>query len=172
MEADQRGGHVRPPKNLTEPGNDNRVRTDSYSNLASYRLFEENWPNDPKSRKLYRIGFQCGGCSFFASFNKDWGLCCNLKSHHFTETVFEHFTCLAQVNEGWGPHSFTADQKYHCRCRDIPTFFPQTLSEVDSLERAQRYYAQRVLALCGNNIHKTASRLGIRAKTLQDLLRI
>ena len=161
---------MRPPKNLTEPGNDNRVRTDSYSNLTSYRLFEDNWPNDPKARKLCRIGFQCGGCSFFASFNKDWGLCCHLKSRHFTETVFEHFTCPEHVNEDWGPHSFTEVQKYHCRCRDIPTFFPQTLSEVSSLERAQRYYAKQVLALCANNFQKTAAVLGIHIKTLKQIL--
>ena len=98
---------MRPPKNLTEPGNDNRVRSDSFSNLASYQMYKEHWPNDPKTRKLYDDGFQCGGCSFFAIFNADWGLCCHLKSRHFTETVFEHFTCPAHVNEGWGPHSFT-----------------------------------------------------------------
>ena len=161
---------MRPPKNLTEPGNDNRVHTDSFSNLASYQTYKANWPNDPKSCELYRIGFQCGGCSFFAQFNKDWGLCCHLKSRHFTETVFEHFTCPAHVNEDWGPYSFTEDEEYHCRCRDISTFFPQTLGEVTSLARVQRHYAQRVLALCGNNMQRTASRLGIHIKTLKHIL--
>ena len=30
--------------------------------------------------------------------------------------MFEHFTCPAYVNEGWGPHSFTEMQEMHCRC--------------------------------------------------------
>jgi hypothetical protein len=29
----------------------------------------------------------------FVAFNADWGLCSSETSRHFTETVFEHFTC-------------------------------------------------------------------------------
>ena len=161
---------MRPPKNLTGPGNDNRVHADSFSNLASYEMYMQDWPNDRKSHRLYHRGFQCGGCSFFAVFNADWGLCCHQKSRHFTETVFEHFTCPAHVAEGWGPHSFTEDKRFHCRCAEIPTFYPQTLKEATSLDRAQHYYAKRVLALCSNNLQRAAAILGIHIKTLKQIL--
>jgi hypothetical protein len=49
--------------------------------------------------------------------NEDWGICCFIKSWHFRETVFEHFTCKVYVHEGWGPHSFTENQEHHCWCR-------------------------------------------------------
>jgi len=43
----------------------------------------------------------------FVPFKADWGLCCNEKSRHFTETVFEYFICPMQREEGWGAHSFS-----------------------------------------------------------------
>ena len=104
--------------------NTNRVFTKGWSNQASYRLYSRGWPNDPQTRQAYENGKQCGGCSFYATFNQDYGLCCNRKSRHHLETVFEHFTCPAFVHEGWGPHSFSDRQELHCECAgaaNIPT---------------------------------------------------
>jgi hypothetical protein len=163
---------MRPPKNLTEPGNENRVRTDAFSNRASYEMYVQHWPDDPKTRNLADNGFQCLTCSFYAPFNMDWGLCCHRKSRHFTETVWEHFTCPVHVSEGSGAHSFTEDRESHCRCQDMPTFYPKTLEDVQPLESVQRHYAGRVLAICRNNLQNAARRLEISVKTLRQILKI
>ena len=96
--------------------NKNIIVFDAFSNEESAKKYSNKWPDDSVCLKLYRDGRQCGGCSFFAPWDQDWGLCCHKKSEHFTETVFEHFTCGNYVNEGWGPHSFTEDVDCHCRC--------------------------------------------------------
>ncbi len=100
--------------------NENKLITDHFSNPDSQQLYFEKWPAEPQCRNLYESGQQCGGCSFFAELNFDYGICCNQNSRHYTETVFEHFTCPAHVNEGWGPHSFTEDREFHCRCGGKP----------------------------------------------------
>ncbi|HYE20753.1 MAG TPA: hypothetical protein VEA69_20065 [Tepidisphaeraceae bacterium] len=95
----------------------NQIVTDTWSNQATKTLYESEWPDEPALREACREGEkQCGGCSFFAPFNEDWGLCANARSRHHLETVFEHFACPAFVNEGWGPHSFTDEASFHCRC--------------------------------------------------------
>jgi hypothetical protein len=94
----------------------NSIKTDGFSNPESKVLYSDKWPNEPRIRALYEDGNQCGGCSFFAEFNEDYGLCCHKDSRHHLETVFEHFSCESHVNEGWGPHSFDADPEYHCWC--------------------------------------------------------
>ena len=96
--------------------NSNIIVTNAFSSPASQDLYRSKWPDDERSRALYNEGMQCGGCSFFAKFNFDWGLCMNAKSRHHLETVFEHFTCPHHVNEGWGPHSFRDDEEFHCTC--------------------------------------------------------
>ena len=96
--------------------NENKVVTNRFSNSESERLYRDRWPEEPQCREKYEDGQQCGGCSFYAKFNADYGLCCHRKSRHFTETVFEHFTCPAYVHEGWGPHSFSEHESFHCRC--------------------------------------------------------
>lgn len=96
--------------------NPNKLVINEFSNEKSAQQYAENWPDHPESLQLYENGFQCGGCAFFAPWNADWGLCCHQKSVHFSETVFEHFTCSSYVNEGWGPHSFTENVDCHCRC--------------------------------------------------------
>ncbi len=97
--------------------NANRIITTTWSNDGSRQLYATKWPDEPALRIACESGErQCGGCSFFAAFNSDWGLCAHAKSRHHLETVYEHFACPSFVREGWGPHSFTADAEFHCRC--------------------------------------------------------
>lgn len=100
--------------------NQNTVATKAFSSSSSKQMYEAMWPEEPATRELYESGIQCGGCSFFAAFNYDWGPCANSKSRHYLETVFEHFACPAHINEGWGPHSFTEHTEFHCRCQGEP----------------------------------------------------
>jgi len=94
----------------------NQIVTTNWSNPQSEQLYQLRWPDEPDVRTACEEGQQCGGCSFFAEFNADWGLCCHAQSRHFLETVFEHFVCPSHVNEGWGPHSFSVEPEFHCRC--------------------------------------------------------
>jgi hypothetical protein len=96
--------------------NANRITADDWSNPASAELYRSKWPAEPGTRAHYEYGEQCGGCSFFAPFDADFGLCCHAGSRHRLETVFEHFTCPAYAGEGWGPHSFTVEEEFHCKC--------------------------------------------------------
>lgn len=96
--------------------NSNQIVTNRWSNPQSERAYAGGWPGEPDLKCKADEGDQCGGCSFFAPFNEDFGLCCHPASRHHLETVFEHFTCPAYTPEGWGPHSFTADKDHHCRC--------------------------------------------------------
>jgi len=97
--------------------NRNKIVLKGFSSPESDRMYTDQWPREPKCRKQYDQGLQCGGCSFYAQFDQDLGLCCHKKSRHFTETVFEHFTCPQFVLEGWGPHSFSEDPDEHCWCQ-------------------------------------------------------
>lgn len=96
--------------------NHNAIVTTGWSNPKTAELYVLRWPVEPELRSQCENGNQCGGCSFFAPFNADWGLCVRAESRHHLETVFEHFTCPSYVNEGWGPHSFSSDTDFHCRC--------------------------------------------------------
>ena len=89
--------------------NQNRIKTEGFSNSESERLYTEHWPDDPETAELCDAGQQCGGCAFYAKFNADYGLCCNSNSRHTLETIFEHFTCAATVQESWGSHSFSGN---------------------------------------------------------------
>ena len=88
-----------------ERQNKNRIYTYEFSHLNTKHEY------NTKIERHKSIACQCGGCSFFAPFNKDWGLCCFVKSRHFLETIFEHFGCTHHVDEGWGPHSFQEDRE-------------------------------------------------------------
>lgn len=102
--------------------NTNQLVTDRFSNAESEALYKSQWRAEPSLAEQYRAGRQCGGCTYFAPFNADFGLCCGRPSRHFAETVFEHFTCPSQVNEGWGPHSFCSDPEFMCRCHGEPVY--------------------------------------------------
>jgi hypothetical protein len=86
--------------------NKNIIIEEEFSNPESLMMYEMHWPKDNGLYKRYEDGEQCGGCAFFAPLNADFGICCHRKSRHYTETVFEHFTCPSVVNEGWEHHSF------------------------------------------------------------------
>ena len=87
-------------------GNGNTIVTNRWSDPDSEKLYKDEWPSEPDLREQWLSGLQCGGCAFFAKFNSDWGLCCNDKSRHHLETVFEHFTCPAFIDDGWDAHTF------------------------------------------------------------------
>ncbi len=86
--------------------NQNQIVTGGFSSQNSQKLYKTRWPQEPGVAGLYDRGSQCGGCSFYAPFDADYGLCCFSKSRHHLETVFEHFTCEAFQKESWGAHSF------------------------------------------------------------------
>lgn len=86
--------------------NSNRIATTRFSNPSSRRRYRDGWPGEDQCSDQHFNGLQCGGCSFFAPLNEDWGLCCFKKSRHFLETVIEHFTCPQYQHESWTSHSF------------------------------------------------------------------
>lgn len=101
--------------------NKNHIITDAFSNPESHDKYQSLWEGEADVFEYYSNGIQCGGCSFFAPFDSDWGLCCHEKSRHYLETVFEHFTCPTHVNEGWTAHSFIDPQlnPYAWRLRQL-----------------------------------------------------
>jgi len=82
--------------------NQNHIVWHAFSNPDSEARYLAQWPDEPEVRALYEEGAQCGGCSFFAKFDLDYGLCCNVASRHHLETVFEHFTCPYLRERGMG----------------------------------------------------------------------
>lgn len=94
--------------------NTNHIAEGQFSNSASEALYRDDWKGEPRVKRLYEDGAQCGGCSYFAELNNDWGICCHRRGRHRLETVFEHFTCPAYVAEGWGPHSFSDTTRCVC----------------------------------------------------------
>jgi len=118
--------------------NTNRIKPAGFSSLDAEKLYRTQWPAEPRVKEQYFIGLQCGGCSFYAEFDVNWGLCCHPRSRHRFETVFEHFTCPSFQNEGWGPHSFSTTMKCECHGVDIwPSKKPEPIAE-PRVRRAMR----------------------------------
>ncbi|MGL6094292.1 MAG: hypothetical protein ACRC7O_00640 [Fimbriiglobus sp.] len=118
-------------------GNRNVIVTGDWSNPASRALYEAQWPGEPGCQLAYHEGRQCGGCSFFAAFDADWGLCAHPGSRHRLETVFEHFTCPTQVPEGWGPHNFSTDPDSWCLCGGEADYWQPLVVAVRRLQDAE-----------------------------------
>lgn len=130
---------VRPESYCSLAMNQNRIIVDRWSNPDSKMLYESQWAANPQLREQYEDGFQCGGCSFYAAFNTDWGLCCHKESRHHLETVFEHFTCESICPECWGPHSFSADSDHHCRCEgQDSTWWEQMRTIIEDVRKGDR----------------------------------
>jgi len=93
--------------------NTNKITTNNFSNPNTKQLYLKGYEkNNPKLfKKMTENCDQCGGCSCFAPLNADYGICCNSLSKCYLETVFEHFTCITFVSEGWGSHSFCETEK-------------------------------------------------------------
>jgi hypothetical protein len=110
--------------------NRNVIVTTTWSSEVARRLYESNYEGAPEYAKQAEALHQCGGCSFFAAFNQDWGHCAHAKSPHHLETVFEHFGCPSYADEGWGPHSFSEDAEFHCRCHGNPSEYWNNLVKI------------------------------------------
>jgi hypothetical protein len=63
-------------RNEQDVMNKNKIITDDFSSEESKHLYETEYAENEASRIAYKQGYQCGDCSFFAPFNKDYGLCC------------------------------------------------------------------------------------------------
>jgi hypothetical protein len=84
----------------------NVIKERGFSNPDAERRYTERYAGEPEMERMVEECRQCGGCSFFAPLNADYGVCCHGESRHFKETMFEHAGCPAHVNESWGSHSF------------------------------------------------------------------
>ena len=80
--------------------NSNFILTNTFSNHYTRALYMSR-----------HTDHQCGGCSFYAGFNHDYGLCCLDESPYYLETVFEHFGCEKYIFEDWLYHSFEKDKR-------------------------------------------------------------
>jgi len=73
--------------------NQNAIFTECFSNPESEELYNDGWSDEPEVSVYYEIGFLCGGCNHYASFNENYGLCKNELSRHYLETIIKDFTC-------------------------------------------------------------------------------
>lgn len=91
----------------------NNIMTEDFSNPQTRVEYLK------KIERHQSIAFQCGECSFYAALNADYGFCYYEKSRFWRETVFEHFGCDQQVQEGWGAHSFQEEHRLHVNMDDL-----------------------------------------------------
>lgn len=97
----------------------NKITDDDWSNQRTKKMYLNRFPDEPDlKRKAFDDCHQCGGCSFFAPFNLDFGLCAHPDSRHYCETVFEHFTCGDHIAECWLHSSFAMNPEIGSCCDD------------------------------------------------------
>jgi hypothetical protein len=96
----------------------NRIKDDSWSDPRTKKMYLDRFPGEPELHRQADDGQQCGGCSFFAPFGLDFGLCAHGDSRHYLETVFEHFTCGVHVPECWTHSSFIMNPEDTSCCDD------------------------------------------------------
>ena len=76
--------------------NKNQVVTNGWSNPYAKDLFHKKWPGEPFLQQQAEVGRLCVNCRYYAPLHRDFGLCSNSESRHFTETIHRKFTCPAR----------------------------------------------------------------------------
>lgn len=51
--------------------NTNHIDEDHFSNSVAEALYRDDWKGEPRVKRLYEDGAQCGGCSYSAPLNSD-----------------------------------------------------------------------------------------------------
>jgi len=95
--------------------NTNRITADNWSNGDSAQLYAGHWHDEHGLFAQYERGSSVE-VFVLCSVQTGCGLCCHTKSRHHLATVFKRFTCPEFIDECRGPHSFTEDAEFHCRC--------------------------------------------------------
>lgn len=74
--------------------------TKSWSCRKTKRIFLNNFEDFPESKENYLRDRRCRNCVKFVKF-EDFGLCLNVQSKHYKETIYQEHTCECYVID-WG----------------------------------------------------------------------